>query len=158
MSFLIASGAAVLALTMQAHGAYAKPQTDSDAAVDECVAEDRQNVPADQLSKADLATIIGCIFRATSDQISSQLPMKMDATTTLVAVSSTGPRLNYTYLVDVNARDFGAQQVATLAESTRLSVCQSSDMADTISMGGSFFYRWVDKSGTALHSMLIESC
>ncbi|MBH1943517.1 hypothetical protein I5L01_04645 [Erythrobacter sp. YJ-T3-07] len=58
----------------------------------------------------------------------------------------------------MSARDFGTQQVATLAQNTRLSVCQSDDMAYTISMGGSFSYRWIDNSGAALHSMVIENC
>ncbi|MBH1943518.1 hypothetical protein I5L01_04650 [Erythrobacter sp. YJ-T3-07] len=94
MSFLIASGAAVLALTMQAHGTSAVPQTDSDAAVDACIGAVPQDVPPEQFPKADRAAMIGCAFRTAVDDISGQLPIKVDPDTTLVAISSSGPRLD----------------------------------------------------------------
>ena len=101
---------------------------------------------------------IGCIFRETAAQIDSQLPIRIDDTWTLVAISANGAQLNYTYVMNGAASDLSPSAGANIAKAARRNVCADTDMAATFGRGGSYFYRWLDRSGAVIHTTLIEGC
>ena len=143
--------AALLALTMQAHSGStnSKLKTDSDAAIATCV---------DPSTDAQMTAIIACIFSETAAQMDAGLPSKIDEITTLVAVSSHGTTFKYVYVLDVETADVRQQNIDALEASTRQNACTNANMMQTMEAGGSYFYRWVDRSGVLITSFTIEGC
>ncbi|MEL7691437.1 hypothetical protein [Citromicrobium bathyomarinum] len=156
MSFLSVGVGAVLALALQASGSTTNVETDAGAVADVCIS--LATPDTEGMSEDEWKAFIGCIFRETAAQIDPQLPMKLDDTTSIVAISATGARLNYTYVVNRAASDFSPSQKEYIATSARKSVCGDPDMLATLNRGGSYFYRWLDRSGAVLQTALIDRC
>ncbi len=156
MSFLLAIGGASLALALQASGPQVNIETDEVAAVDTCIQQVPEN--SEELSREEMKAFIACIFQQTAMQMDSQLPIKIDETSTLVAVSASGPQFNYTYVLDVTASELPKGAAASIESGTRQDVCANPDMVSTMENGGAFFYRWLDRSGTPIHTALFSSC
>ncbi|WP_370177548.1 hypothetical protein [Alteriqipengyuania sp.] len=150
------AGAALFALTMQAHSGTTngKLNTDSDAAIATCVDPSIGQNPTD----AQMTAIIACIFSETAAQMDAGLPSKIDEITTLVAVSSHGTTFKYVYVLDVETADVRQQNIDALEASTRQNACTNANMMQTMEAGGSYFYRWVDRSGVLITSFTIEGC
>ena len=157
MSMTGFAGAALLAMTMQAQGSDSGFVTDQQAATAPCL-NGSEEAAADSLSRAEWQKIIACIFQNTAAQMTPQLPKQMDEGISLVAVSSSGPTFNYTYIVDIAASEVTDGGRAGLSSATRKNVCADGSMLTTLEYGGSYFYRWLDRTGTKLHELRIESC
>ena len=154
MSILLAMG--VLAFAIQASGETPELQTDTQASLNACISV---APPEDaDMDSVDWKPFIGCIFQQTAAQMDTQLPIKIDDTTTLVAVSATGPQFNYTYVADMLVGDLAPGSAASIERATRQTVCQSPDMVATMKRGGSYFYRWLDRSGAVIHTALVARC
>jgi hypothetical protein len=156
MSFLSVGVGAVLALALQASGSTTNVETDADAVADVCTSLATPDI--ESMSEDQWKAFIACIFRETAAQIDPQLPIKVDDTTSMVAISATGARINYTYVVNRAASDFSPSQKANIATNARQSVCGDPDMLATLNRGGSYFYRWLDRSGAVIQTALIDNC
>ena len=156
MSILLAVGGAALAFAVQASGDADEVRIDPESSFDACV----EAAPANEteMDRDAWKALIACVFQQTAMQIDAQLPVKIDDTSTLVAVSSVGPQFNYTYVVNTLVDEMAAGAPATIEKSTRTNVCEDPDMLATIQRGGSYFYRWLDRSGAVIHTTLIEGC
>ena len=151
-------GGALLALLMQAHGPQVEFETDTQAATESCTQGREAALRSGTVTDAQWKEIIACVFANTAAQMDTQLPRKMDAITTLVSVSSTGATFNYTYVLDLAKADVRQENIDSLEAATRENACTDSSMTQTIGLGGSYFYRWVDRSGAKITSMLIDAC
>lgn len=158
MAILSIAGAAALLLSMQAHGAQPDFETDVQAATAPCIEANRTAIESNSVTDAQWKEIITCVFTNTAAQMDSQLPKKVDQMTTLVSVSSNGPTFNYTYVLDVAMDSVRQENIDSLEAATQQNTCSTDSMVNTISLGGSYFYRWVDRSGTQITSMLIDGC
>lgn len=156
MSILPAMGGAALAFAVQASGDTPEVRVDPESSFDACVGA----APDDEteMDRDAWKALIACVFQQTAMQIDAQLPIKLDDSSTLVAVSSVGPQFNYTYVVNTLVGEIAAGAPAAIEKSTRASVCEDPDMLATIQRGGSYFYRWLDRSGAVIHTTLIEGC
>ncbi len=158
MAVFIGMGAAALALALQAQNTDTGITTDNEAATGPCIESNRQAIESDTVTDAQWKEIISCVFTNTAAQMDAQLPKKIDPITTLVSVSSNGPTFNYTYVLDVSMADVQQQNIDSLEAATRQNACTDPAMTQTIGLGGSYFYRWVDRSGTQITSMRIDAC
>lgn len=158
MAISVGLGAAVLAMALQAQSPQADFDTDTDAATSPCIEAHRDTLQSNSVTEAQWKEIIACVFANTAAQMDSQLPKKMDPITTLVSVSSNGPTFNYTYVLDVSMADVRQQNIESLQAATRKNACGDASMSQTIGLGGAYFYRWVDRSGTQITSMRIDAC
>jgi len=155
MAILFGMSAAALAMAMQAQATKPAFETDSDAAIAPCVAGyDQTRDP----TPAEWKQIISCVFTNTAAQMDAQLPKKIDQITTLVSVSSSGPTFNYTYVLDVSMADVQQANIDSLEAATRENACTDPSMTQTMALGGSYFYRWVDRSGNQITTLRIEGC
>ena len=147
-----------LALLLQANSPQVDFDTDVEAATSDCVAPYGEAVESNTLSDAQWKEIIACVFANTAAQMDAQLPKKVDPITTLVSVSSNGPTYNYTYVLDVSMADVRQDNIDSLEAATRQNACSDPAMSQTIALGGAYFYRWVDRTGTRITSMRIDAC
>ena len=158
MAMFVGLSAAALAVMLQAQNTDNGIKTDNDAATAPCVEANRQALESGTVTDAQWKDIISCVFANTSAQMDAQLPKKIDPITTLVSVSSNGPTFNYTYVLDVSMADVQQANIDSLQTATKQNACTDPAMTQTIGLGGSYFYRWVDRSGTQITSMLIDAC
>ncbi|NCP18914.1 MAG: hypothetical protein GW855_07130 [Erythrobacter sp.] len=158
MTILVGAGTAVLALLLQAHGAKAEFETDVEAATTGCIEPHRDAIESQSVGDAEWKQIITCVFANTAAQMDAQLPKKIDPITTLVSVSSNGATFNYTYVIDVATADFRQENIDSLEAAARQNACTDPSMTQTMELGGAYFYRWVDRTGTQITTLRIEGC
>lgn len=158
MAIIAGMSAAALALLLQAQSPQVQFETDTEAATSPCTEGREDAIDGNSVSDAEWKEIIACVFANTAAQMDPQLPKKVDEITTLVAVSSNGPTFNYTYVLDISLADVRQQNIDSLEATTMQNACSDPSMSQTIVLGGSYFYRWVDRSGTQITSMLIDAC
>lgn len=158
MAILTGMSGAALALLLQTQAPPVQFNTDQAAATDPCIAQFKTSIETNSVSDEEWKAIITCVFANTAVQMDSELPKKIDEITTLVSVSSDGPTFKYVYVLDVLASDVQQQNIDSLRAATRQNACTTESMTRTMSLGGSYFYRWVDRQGTLLTTMLIEGC
>lgn len=158
MSIIMGVGGAALALMLQAQAPKMEFNTDEDAATKPCLTQYEGSAAANSVSEAEWKAIIACIFTNTAAQMDTELPRQVDQITSLVAVSSHGPTFNYIYVLDVAKADVRQHQIDSLKAATRENACTAEDMTTTMRYGGSYFYRWVDRQGKLITTMLIEGC
>jgi len=155
MAIFVGMSAAALAMALQAHGTGPQFDTDTEAATAPCVGGYGEDSTP---TAAQWQEIIACVFGNTAAQMDAQLPQKIDEITTLVSVSSNGPTFNYTYVLDVATAEVGQANIDSLEAATRQNACTEPSMKQTIGLGGAYFYRWVDRSGTQITTLRIDAC
>tara|TARA_B100000678_G_scaffold23855_1_gene18148 strand:- start:2183 stop:2659 length:477 start_codon:yes stop_codon:yes gene_type:complete len=158
MAIITSISGAALALLLQAQAPQVEFKTNSDAATGPCIEQYGESVAAGSISEAEWKDIISCVFANTAAQMDAELPKRIDDITALVAVSSNGSTFRYIYVLDVAVADVGQANIDSLKAVTRRNACSTANMVQTMGMGGSYFYRWVDRQGSLITTMLLESC
>tara|TARA_B100000678_G_C18127411_1_gene469273 strand:+ start:137 stop:613 length:477 start_codon:yes stop_codon:yes gene_type:complete len=158
MEIVTSLGAAALALLLQTQGSQPDFGVDQAAATQPCTDQYADSLNANSVSDEEWIAIISCVFTNTAAQMDAGLPEKIDEITSLVSVSSNGATFKYVYVLDVDVADVRQANIDSLKAATRNNACTSANMVQTMELGGSYFYRWVDRSGTLITTMLIEGC
>ena len=160
----ILTGMSSTALALMLHGLpagmplQAEFNTDQEAATSPCTAPYRESLSANSVSDAEWKAIITCVFANTAAQMDAELPQRIDDITALVSTSSHGTTFRYVYVLDVAMADVRQANIDSLRAATRQNACTDESMVQTMGLGGSYFYRWVDRRGTLITSMTISSC
>ena len=151
--------AIMLAGTGTAGAAQKEPAgADIRQAVAGCVPPARPAGGPESLSAAARTAALSCVARESARLISSQLPMQIDEITTLRAVAADGPQLTYLNDVEVDGAGLTTEQSEALMETTRAYVCSQPLMRAAVSVGSSYRYIWVDRTGAEFNRMTIERC
>lgn len=128
------------------------------SAANDCISPADQQRPVSDFTTEQRLQIVGCINTAAARQMNAQLPRQIDALTRLDRLTTSGPQLtyNYTILRPLSALPEGTPQ--RLETATRAMVCAQPQMRQTLQLGGTYGYRWVDSQGALIHEITIQSC
>lgn len=108
--------------------------------------------------RARLVDVVACANRETARQLNPQMPLQVDQLTTVTSIDAVAAQLIYNVRIDIDGTAVSAANRQQLATETRNFVCNAPDMRTTIGNGGSYRYRWVDRSGASLGEALIDRC
>lgn len=131
---------------------------DTARAVNACLTSAEQQRPVAEVDAATRRRAIACVFASSAAQIRAQLPVRIDEISELVEISSSGPVLTYTYRLGRSRAELPANVAQLLENGTRSNVCAQANMVQTIAIGGSYVYRWVDRDGRQIHQMGVDRC
>jgi hypothetical protein len=161
--WIVSIAAALLSLTGSAAAAQNAPprlpvNVDTGEAVNACVPVADRERPLTDLTLAQRRRIVSCVFTNTARQINGQLPVQVDEITRLDRITVAGPELTYHYTVSRRLAEL-PPNVRELAErSTRANSCAQDNLRQTLQMGGTYRYHWVDADGREIHIFRIEAC
>lgn len=167
---VLVAGAAVLALAacgqsnepeIGKNGVIKGPtglQVNAQSAAGDCLSPADQARPAAEFSPEQRRQIVGCVNAAMARQVNAQLPQQIDPLTRLDRISTDGPLLTYHYSILRPASELPPQIGPQLETQTRRMVCAQPQMRQTLGLGGSYAYRWVDNQGTLVHQLRIDAC
>ena len=131
---------------------------DTAQAVNACIPAGERDRPLTEISQARRRQIVACIFANTSRQANAQLPRQIDDVTRLDRMTTSGPMLTYHYTVTTRLAELPANAREMIESGTRANACAQANIQQTLQMGGSYSYRWVDPDGREIHRMTISSC
>ena len=151
-------GMAGSAGAMQGNAPTLPVNVDANQAVNACVSADERQRPLTEISVARRRAIVACVFQATARQINPQLPVQVDNVTRLDRITVSGATLTYHYTVARRLADLPANARQIMEGTTRNNACAQANMRQTLQMGGSYGYRWVDSAGRQIHRMTISAC
>lgn len=114
--------------------------------------------PGNDVPQDERVLLISCINAAGAAQVNAQLPRQMDEMSRLDRITTEGPLLIYNVTITRPASALPPGTLERLATSTRSMVCSTSQMRQTIQMGGAYAYRWSDSQGQPLHQVRIDAC
>jgi hypothetical protein len=149
----VALGVAVALAAAMAAPVWAQ-DVDNEAVVAVCVPGGDRPIE----SAEDARRIVACANREAARQMNAQTPIRVDELTTLTGVEASGTHLVYVSRIDLDAATLDSGAPARMEQSTRAYVCQQEDMRNTMSLGGSYGYRWTDRSGQKIHEIRIDRC
>ena len=119
-----------------------------------CVAPEDATRSIDSFSLAERQALIACSQQVVASLLSERLPIHLDESTTLVAVTAMGTELTYEYRVSKGAAAFDGGFDARMARS----VCAHPGRVIAISQGGAYRHIWKDGSGRVLHRLTVDRC
>lgn len=168
-STALIAGAALLALAACSRSSEANNQTgmtkgaaglqvNAVGAATECLSPSDMQRPAEQFSVEQRRQIVGCINAAAARQVNAQLPRQIDEITRLDRLTTEGPLLTYHYTVLRAASSLPPTAGQQLEELTRRMACAQPQMRQTLQLGGSYGYRWVDNQGALIYELRIDAC
>ncbi len=131
---------------------------DTGRAVNACLTPEEQRLPLSEFNAAQRRRLVTCIFEDTARQINAQLPVQIDQLMRLERITTAGPALIYHYRVARRRAELPADAAQMLEQSTRSNVCAQQNMVQTMGLGGSYGYRWVDSAGVQIHQINISRC
>lgn len=133
-------------------------QVNAVGAATACLSPADMQRPPSAFTAEQRRQIVGCINTAAARQVNAQLPKQIDEITRLDSLSTEGPLLTYHYTILRPASSLPAGAGERLATMTRTMVCGQAQMRQTLQMGGSYAYRWVDNQGALIHEVRIDAC
>lgn len=146
------------AATMQGTTPALPVNVDTAQAVNACVPAADRSLPLSALSQARKRSLVACIFANTAEQMNRQLPVQVDEITRLDRITVAGPQLTYHYTVSRRLATLPAN-IRELAEtSTRAHSCAQPNARQTLEMGGTYSYHWVDPDGREIHQFTLTAC
>lgn len=131
---------------------------DADALARTCVPSGQHDRPMANFSPAERIALVSCAQREVARQLNAQLPRQIDDLTLLHVITTEGAQLTYHFKLAVDAKDINAAQRANLVQTTRAHVCRQADMRQTMSLGGSYAYVWIDPGDIEIARTVIEAC
>lgn len=131
---------------------------DAQGVVNTCISQADQQRPIAEFDANQRRQIVSCLNAEAARQLNPQLPVQVDALTRLDRISTDGPLLTYHYSVSRRVSQLPAGLGPQLASNTRMTVCGRADMRQTLQLGGSYAYRWVDSDGAVIQEVRIDSC
>lgn len=149
------------AATTDANGVTTGPaglQVNAVGAATSCVSPADMNRPPSDFTLEQRRQIVGCINTAAARQVNAQLPKQIDEITRLDSISTEGPLLTYHYTILRPVASLPPGSGERLASMTRTMVCGQAQMRQTLQLGGSYAYRWVDNAGVLIHEMRVDAC
>jgi len=132
--------------------------TNPQAAVAACLTPEQQRMSTDSMTLEQRRQAVGCIFAQTANQIRTQLPVKIDAVTSMVDIQAQGHVLRYSYRVEVDASSLPPTASAQLDQQTRSGTCGNPQTRAALDLGGAYAFTWSDRAGQPIHSVQIDSC
>lgn len=151
------TGVAIALTSLGLAASSAAAQTvDEDQAVNACIAEEEREQPI--ADDAQLREIVACVNRESARQLNAQTPLRIDEGTILDSVEAVGLQLTYRVTIDVDGAEVTDGDRAAIIEATRASVCESDDIRQTMSHGGSYAYVWRDRAGRTVGETVIADC
>jgi hypothetical protein len=133
-------------------------QVNAVGAATACLSPSDMNRPPSDFTEEQRRQIVGCINTAAARQVNAQLPKQIDEITRLDSLSTEGPLLTYHYTILRPAASLPPGSGERLASMTRTMVCGQPQMRQTLQLGGSYAYRWVDNAGALIHEVRIDNC
>lgn len=133
-------------------------QVNAVGAATACLSPGDISRPPSEFTPEQRRQIVGCINTAAARQVNAQLPKQIDEITRLDSLSTEGPLLTYHYTILRPAASLPAGSGERLANMTRTMVCGQPQMRQTLQLGGSYAYRWVDNAGVLIHEVTISAC
>jgi hypothetical protein len=133
-------------------------QVNAVGAATACLSPSDINRPPSDFTEEQRRQIVGCINTAAARQVNAQLPKQIDEITRLDSLSTEGPLLTYHYTIQRAASSLPPGSGERLASMTRTMVCGQPQMRQTLQLGGSYAYRWVDNAGVLIHEVRIDNC
>ena len=111
-----------------------------------------------EMSAEQRRTMIACVMRASSAALNRQLPVNVDDSTIMESTTVDGATLTYNARINLARSELQSNAAQLLDQAARRFVCSTPDMTQTIAMGGSYRYVWIDRDGALVHRMLIDRC
>ena len=133
-------------------------QVNAVGAATSCLSPSDMQRPPSEFSVEQRRQIVGCINTAAARQVNAQLPKQIDEITRLDSISTEGPLLTYHYTILRPVSSLPAGAAERLGTMTRTMVCGQAQMRQTLQLGGSYAYRWVDNAGVLIHEVRIDNC
>ena len=133
-------------------------RVDGEAVSRACVTPGQSERPIADFSASERIAMIACFQREGARQLNAQLPRQIDDLTVLHVATTEGPRLTYHYKIALDAGRITADQRAALVQVTRNNVCGQQSMRQTMSLGGSYGYVWIDPANVEIARTVIEGC
>jgi hypothetical protein len=133
-------------------------QVNGVSAATNCLSPSDMARPPSDFTPDQRRQIVGCINTAAANQVNAQLPRQIDEITRLDRLSTDGPLLTYHYTILRAASELPPGSGERLGTMTRTMVCGQAQMRQTLELGGSYAYRWVDNTGALIHEIRIDNC
>lgn len=133
-------------------------QLNSISAVGGCLSPEDQRRPTSDFTPEQRRQIVACFNAAAAQQVNAQLPKQIDPVTRLDRIAADGALLTYHYTILRPASSLPAAGIEQIKTQTRRLVCVQPQMRQTLELGGSFAYRWVDNQGAPLGDLRIDAC
>jgi hypothetical protein len=153
-SILCLTSVGLVGFSASAAAGQVQPQMDRAAVERLCGALEREAVAG----RAAMVDVVACANAESARQLNAQMPMRVDEVTTVESVAAFGAEFVYNVRVEVDAAAVTGQMRDQLSAGTRNYVCNAADMRRTIGNGGSYRYRWADRSGRTVNEVLIDRC
>lgn len=133
-------------------------QLDTEALTRACIDPADASRPLSDFTPEQLHEMVGCANRQAAAQIRPRLPMRIDNVTTLETVTAADTAVNYTYRIDLDAGNVSPDVRGQLEQTIRASVCAQANMRQTMTLGGTYNYTWLDRSGEIIDRLEIDRC
>lgn len=123
-----------------------------------CLTPEEARQTASALGRERSRQILSCMNAASVRQMNPQLPIVVDAMTRMDRVSSDGPSVTYHYSLTVSAAAVPQRIMQQVEGQVRRLACSQAPMLQSMEVGGSFIYRYVDNQGALVHQFTISEC
>jgi hypothetical protein len=131
---------------------------DTQGLIQECLNPADINRPLSEFSPEQRRALVVCGNRAAARQASSQMPLRVDALTTVTSIVAEDTTVIYNVRLDVDASTLPPGTVQRLEAGARSNACARADMRQTMAMGGAYAYVWTDRTGRQILSLRIDGC
>jgi hypothetical protein len=133
-------------------------QIDSQALIRSCIDPADATRPLSSFTAEQKLALVICGNREAARQAMTQMPMRVDAATTVTSIVADGPTVIYNVRVNANAAEVPEAGKARIEAAARANACSRPDMRQTMSMGGAYAYSFTDRAGQPIAQFRIEGC
>lgn len=133
-------------------------QFNATSAVGSCLSPGDARRPPSDFTPEQRRQVVACFNAQTAEQLNPQLPRQIDPITRLDRLSAAGPVLTYYYTVSRSAASLGPNVGQQIESGIRRMACSQAPMRQSMEMGGSYKYRYVDNQGQLIHEFTVETC
>lgn len=133
-------------------------QIDGQALIRTCLSPAEAARPLNSFTDEQKLALVVCGNREAARQAMTQMPMRVDAATTITSIIADGPTVIYNVRVNANAADVPEAGRARIEAAARANACSRPDMRQTMSMGGAYAYSFTDRAGQPIAEFRIEGC
>lgn len=133
-------------------------QIDTQALARTCIDPADATRPLSSFTAEQKLALVICGNREAARQAMTQMPMRVDAATTITSIVADGPTVTYNVRLNANAADVPDAGKAQIEAAARANACSRPDMRQTMSMGGAYAYSFTDRAGQPIMQFRIQGC
>ncbi len=131
---------------------------DTQGLIQECLNPADVNRPLSEFTPEQRRALVVCGNRAAARQANAQMPLRVDALTTVTSIVAEDTTVIYNVRLDVDASTLPPGTAGRLEAGARSNACARPDMRQTMAMGGAYAYVWSDRTGRRILELRIDGC